>query len=545
MLIPQSSLLSSSPLSISKNSFDLQLKDYKSPHLTYSKNGNNLLITSHSGHSALIDIDNFTLRSELTSPHPILSQTFLTSTFYAQSHPDKILINDFDGLEIQSLDYSNLYHNCFFLSYSHPHSLLTSLNRRGALSYFDISCGKSVFNTQSNLNLNALSPRRQSAATESFNGVLAIANCAGKDKFNADKNRVNEGELDRITDMPLLNELNKEKEKEKMVTGRRNGMISFFSPKSKDSLAEITATETGVIKAISMTSTSMSTYNLSNLDNELNSILVSVDSKDNISFFDVRNYFKPFKTLKTPFINKNTRLKQSSEKGYEQSTVLRGIENIQLKGDLMVLNDSSTCEVYRINSDLSEELIFREVSNNINSVALRPFSSSIGYTSDCAFSSRAVLGIGTTWEKEINTFDENFAFHSKGTKKARQNMEVNSLLNKLPPQSIRLEFLEEEEKENELLTVEKETVGEIKELNKKLRKLNNKIDNVKVNNSTKKRLSKLQRVEIKKKAYVEKKKVLVELIKEKKKEFGVIKDKKEYYGKKEEIRKYDPLKEFK
>lgn len=117
---------------------DLQFGEYVND---YSLNGRKLMLTGSLGHVAILDWKSKNLSCEFNVQDEIRDCKFLHQNFIALAQKKNAYIYDGTGLEIHQL--TNIQEP-IFLDYLPYHFLLTSLTKRGKLSYIDVSTGTSV-----------------------------------------------------------------------------------------------------------------------------------------------------------------------------------------------------------------------------------------------------------------------------------------------------------------------------------------------------------------------------------------------------------------
>eukprot|EP00477_Mikrocytos_mackini_P001813 GAHX01001964.1.p1 GENE.GAHX01001964.1~~GAHX01001964.1.p1 ORF type:complete len:541 (-),score=119.73 GAHX01001964.1:65-1687(-) len=527
-------LLTTASLSTTSKIFQLDIPSFQNPTFSYSHSGNELFLTSSSGNYALIDYKNFDLKHESIHESSIRTSTFLCSNFYSFASKRCIQINDFDGREIHILDDYNYFSNVGYLGYSRAHYLQTSLNSFGNLCYFDISIGKKMYTNKlglkgynKNTNFNEM--------VVGMNGVTCIANCSGL-------------KTPKTTSSDSGNHVNGS-------TG--NNTISFFSPKSRNPLATINAFKKGRIKNITTTNIN------NNTENNIEDVVGVLDNRNTLHLFDIRNYFEPFFkiNLKSKFNtlgkhnsgNFNNYNINNNKNGCVKS--VNNIENVKLLGDTVLgygFNNIFSMKL-DLNNDKDTTILYTEAFNErITNTSFCPFESVVGVTttgvSNAKFDSLVVPNIGKYWKTEVSTYDEFYPLYDKGNIKAKKDLEIKSLIHKLPANTIRLNIKEKplgesngfdkfdygdlngqiydgrdstrnaEDKNSE--AVKDKIVKEYKQDKKELEEINEEFKNVKVKRSKKKKMTLNQRKEIKKDDLRLKKQKVMKRMKEEKDKFN-------------------------
>ena len=124
---------------------ELEFGDYIND---YSLNGRNLMLASDMGHVTLMDWKNKNLLCEFHVKDLIRDCKFIHNNFIALAQNFNAYIYDHSGLEIHQLTNIQEPYKLEYLPY---HYLLTSLSKRGKLTYIDVSTGTTVAETKTHI----------------------------------------------------------------------------------------------------------------------------------------------------------------------------------------------------------------------------------------------------------------------------------------------------------------------------------------------------------------------------------------------------------
>ncbi|RLN93885.1 hypothetical protein BBJ28_00012941, partial [Nothophytophthora sp. Chile5] len=122
--------------------FGLDLPDYGSYHVRYTRNGRNLLLGSQKGHLALMDTLRMKLTCEFQANDLVRDVTFLhNNSMFAAAQKKYVYIYDSSGAEAHCIRSVPEPRRMEFLPY---HFLLATVSGNGVLSYHDVTDGSQV-----------------------------------------------------------------------------------------------------------------------------------------------------------------------------------------------------------------------------------------------------------------------------------------------------------------------------------------------------------------------------------------------------------------
>ena len=132
----------------SDNIFDLELPEYGSISIDYTKNGKILLLGGEKGNISLMDWKEKNLILEFNVESKINDIKFLQNdSMFAVGQNDHLYIYDNQGIELHSLDFIP---SPLFLEYLPYHFLLVSALKNNRIKYLDISIGQIVSEIKTN-----------------------------------------------------------------------------------------------------------------------------------------------------------------------------------------------------------------------------------------------------------------------------------------------------------------------------------------------------------------------------------------------------------
>ena len=130
------------------NIFDLELPEYGSVNIDYTKNGKILLLGGEKGNISLMEWKEKNLILEFNVESKINDIKFLQNdSMFAVGQNDHLYIYDNQGIELHSLDFIP---SPLFLEYLPYHFLLVSALKNNRIKYLDISIGQIVSEIKTN-----------------------------------------------------------------------------------------------------------------------------------------------------------------------------------------------------------------------------------------------------------------------------------------------------------------------------------------------------------------------------------------------------------
>ena len=159
----------------SDNIFDLELPEYGSVNIDYTKNGKFLLMGGEKGNISIMDWKEKNLILEFNVESKINDIKFLQNdSMFAVGQNDHLYIYDNQGIELHSLDYIP---SPIFLEYLPYHFLLVSALKNNRIKYLDISLGQIVSEIKTNsgiISCFAQNPHNAVIITGHSNGLIQM-----------------------------------------------------------------------------------------------------------------------------------------------------------------------------------------------------------------------------------------------------------------------------------------------------------------------------------------------------------------------------------
>ncbi|CAH0475608.1 unnamed protein product [Peronospora belbahrii] len=140
--VTQKQLAENVDLNTARKIFSLDLPEYGSYRVTYTRNGRNLLLGSQKGHLAQMDALRMKLTCEFQANDLVRDITFLhNDSLFAAAQKKHVYIYDNTGAEAHCIRTIPEPRKMEFLPY---HFLLSTVSGNGLLSYHDVTEGKQV-----------------------------------------------------------------------------------------------------------------------------------------------------------------------------------------------------------------------------------------------------------------------------------------------------------------------------------------------------------------------------------------------------------------
>ena len=431
--------------------FELSLDKYGCVTPKYSQTGNELLLTSSTGNLALVKWKSFDLLHENCALSNIRSSAFLSQGFFAISTDQHISLHNFSGHEIHTLNRS-----ADFLAFSERHYLMTSVNRHNEVVWFDTTIGKQLFSVKAVARPIAKTNSFDKSTAALFDGVVVLANSNAHNMTQTSSYQRNES------------------------------FVSFFSPKSAAPLACIQACKTGTVRSLSVTHLNRGT----SFDS---AVLATLSSNNTLSLWDTRNYFAPVNTFDLTAAVKTYFGKRPAE-----------VVSVRLANNFLVFTDTNNLFVANFGT-LNELEFVNRVEQKLTGFALCPFEPVVGIGAVNQFTSAIIPGLETADEKNLDSLAYNFPYtKSRENKAFIKSKEINHLLEKLSPETIRLDFEENTKKdfsskEEEFLFNRKRRLKrKIERLEVHVASLEKELEKIRVKNKKRKKMGKGKRTAIKK-----------------------------------------------
>lgn len=138
----QSQISKAVDIAVAKKSVELTLDEYGPYKLNYSRNGRHMLIGGEKGHISVVDWNNFSVTAEFHVKETVRDVTFLHNhMLFATAQKKYAYIYDHTGAEVHVLRHHVEPTALDFLPY---HFLLASVGNTGYLKYQDVSTGELV-----------------------------------------------------------------------------------------------------------------------------------------------------------------------------------------------------------------------------------------------------------------------------------------------------------------------------------------------------------------------------------------------------------------
>ncbi|KAG6580405.1 WD40-repeat-containing subunit of the 18S rRNA processing complex [Phytophthora cinnamomi] len=138
----QKQLAENVDLNTARKIFSLDLPDYGSYRVRYTRNGRNMLLGSQKGHLAMMDALRMKLTCEFQANDLVRDVAFLhNDSLFAAAQKKHVYIYDSTGAEAHCIRTTPLPRRMEFLPY---HFLLSTVSGNGLLTYHDVTEGKQV-----------------------------------------------------------------------------------------------------------------------------------------------------------------------------------------------------------------------------------------------------------------------------------------------------------------------------------------------------------------------------------------------------------------